>query len=471
MPPARPRPRPLAARRPARRARRAAAAGTLLLVAGAALSACGGLGGPAASRPTPLPPARPARLSPAMRSPLVAVDRRHGGHFALASTGATVQLRGFDYQPLVRAPGAVNGYVNVTFSPATYRHDRVETMTAAWQADGYDATRVLVNPTEIGDRHHLGLDPAYVADLADFLRTAAEHGVRTMLTVGSLPTAGGFTPKGSRRFGLYNDDYLDPAFVRAEQRYLGVLVADLRAEKAPLVDVLWELKSEQDWNLAAAPLDWHRGTVRAADGHRYDMARPAAKLAMERSGLAFWANRLAGTLHRLVPHSLVGVGVYSPAVHHRRWAVTPGPLFSSATTVDFVDVHVYPNLGSETAQMAGFHAAATRKPVVMGEFGATRAHPVRDATAALVAWQEQSCHLGGLVVSGWLLWTWNATVDREFWAGQANGGEIARALAPATRPDPCGAPARPSGPPLAPPPGPVGQPEPSGGAVQAASRA
>ncbi len=433
-----------AARPPRRPSRPATALATFAVLAvvlaaalaGAALTARSGHR--TAIRPVLPPPRRRLVLPPAMRSRLVAVDRLHGGHFALAATGATVQLRGFDYQPLERAPGHPHGYVNVTFSPSTYRHAEVQAMTEQWEVDGYDATRVLLSPTAIGARRGRGLDPAYLADLADFVSTAALHGVRTVIAVGSLPTTGSFRPRRWRSFGLYNAEYLQPGFIAAEQRYLRDLVTGLRGEGAPLVDVLWELKSEQSWNLAAAPLDWHRGTVRTADGRRYDLARPGAAAAMERSNLVHWANRLAGTLHRLVPGSLVGVGVYSPSVRHPHWAVTPGPLFSAATHIDFVDIHVYPNLGSETAQMAGFGAAATRKPVVMGEFGATRASPVGTASAALVTWQEQSCHLGGLTLSGWLLWTWSASVDHQFWDAQADGGRIAQALAPASRPNPCG---------------------------------
>ena len=423
--------RPLRASTVRARLGRAGVAAALALVAGAGLAW-------AIVGPTGPPRRPPVRLPPGMGSPLVAVDRLHGGHFVLASTGVPVELRGFDYQPLVKVPGHARRYVNVTFSPGHYRHGHVAAITRRWEAEGYDAVRVFLNPTEIGSPSGPGLDPAYLANLADLVTTAAVHRVRTIVTVGSLPTHGGFTPRGRRDFGLYNQDYLDPAFLAAEQRYLTALVDGLRADEAPLADILWELKGEQDWNLAAAPLDWRSGTVRTANGGRYDMASPTARAAMERANLANWANRLAGVLHRLVRGSLVGVGVYSPSVRRHRWAVSPGPLFSSATGIDFVDVHVYPNLGPEAAQMAGFHAEATHKPVIMGEFGATRAAPVKVASAALVTWQEQSCHLGGLSVSGWLLWTWDSSADPQFWDAQAHGGEIAHALSPATRPDPCG---------------------------------
>lgn len=399
-------------------------------VAGLGLAACSGA--PAAKGP-PAP-----GLSKAMASPLAVVHATHGGHFVVRATGASFSLRGFDYQPLDKVPGQTGRYVNVTFTPSSYDHAKVAAMVRTWQADGYNGCRVFLNPTEIGNPNGAGLSGAYLADVADFVRTAARHGVRTLVTLGSLPTKGGFTPKAQPSFGLYNEDYLEPSFIEAQKRYLRVLVAGLRAKGAPLEDVLWELKGEQDWNLSAAPLSWTSGTVTTADGKTYDMGRAASRAAMERSNLVHWANALTATLHRLVPGSLVGVGVYPPSVKHKTWEVTPGPLFTSATKTDFVDVHVYPNLGPEAVQMASFDAASTRKPVIMGEFGATRKQTVGVATAALVTWQEQSCHLGGVRISGWLLWNWNSSADAQFWDALAGGGKIAHALAPVNRPNPCG---------------------------------
>jgi hypothetical protein len=373
-----------------------------------------------------------------MKSPLVAVDAPHGGHFVVAATGADFVPRGFDYQPLVRVPGTAGHYVNVTFSPSYYSKAKADAAIAAWHAEGYNACRVFLNPTEIGRSHGRGLSAAYLANLAAFVRAAARRQIRTIVTIGSLPTKGGFTPRGDRSFGLYNEDYLDPAFLDAERRYLGALVSGLRLDAAPLQDVLWELKGEQDWNLYAAPLSWRSGRVKTADGHTYDMASASSRRAMEQGNLAHWANELAWTLHRLVPGSLVGVGVYPPSVKRRGWVVLPGPLFSKATRIDFVDVHLYPNLGPEAVQMASFDARQTQKPVIMGEFGATRDRSLAAAAGALVSWQARSCHLVGPRLSGWLAWSWDSNADGQFWAAASANGTIAKALAPINRPNPCG---------------------------------
>jgi F5/8 type C domain len=54
--------------------------------------------------------------------------------------------------------------------------------------------------------------------------------------------------------------------------------------------------------------------------------------------------------------------------------------------------------------------------------------------------QSESCPYG---IDGWLLWTWDTEEQTELWNGLSGDRTIDRALAPATRPDPC---AQPTGP-------------------------
>ena len=372
-----------------------------------------------------------------MASPLTVLARAHGGRFAV--DGSAVVLRGFDYQPLVltRVAGRSRQYANETFVTPFYNPTQVVAMLARWQAEGYNSVRVFLNPGQIGNPHGAGLSASYVANVADFTKAAAAHGVRTLITVGALPAAGRFTPQPERSFGGVNAYYLSPTYIAAQNRYLMALIAALKQDGAPLVDVLFELKGEQNWNNSAAPLNWKRGNIRTADGQVYNMASATSRAAMETGNLVHWANALAATVHRLVPGSLVGVGVYPPSVKRPKWTVRPQALFTSATQTDFVDIHVYPNLGPELTQVTSFGAGATRKPIIMGEFGATRRTSVPVAVKQLLAWQTQSCRIGGVSVSGWLLWTWNSSVDTEFWDALADGALIERALSPQSRPDPC----------------------------------
>ena len=71
----------------------------------------------------------------------------------------------------------------------------------------------------------------------------------------------------------------------------------------------------------------------------------------------------------------------------------------------------------------------TRKPLLMGEFGAFKGPygSPADAASALAAWQAASCPYG---IDGWLVWTWDTDEQPELWNAQSGGGAIASALAP-----------------------------------------
>jgi hypothetical protein len=82
--------------------------------------------------------------------------------------------------------------------------------------------------------------------------------------------------------------------------------------------------------------------------------------------------------------------------------------------------------------------STTRKPVIMGEFGASTywwSTPAQ-AAAALQSWQSESCKFG---FDGWILFTWDTSLVEwpNHWSAEAGHGEIAQALAPKNRPDPC----------------------------------
>ena len=376
-------------------------------------------------------------------TPQLAVEARPGGGRLVAGAdGTPYSLRGFDYQPLesVKVDGKTH-YLNDLFSASHYRSAETARTLEEMASLGYDAVRVFVNVNEIGDPSAPGLDPAYVANLADLVATAQRDGIRVLLVTGQLPASGGYLPKNDPRFGTWNRYFLDPADLRAMQRYLSDLVTDLRSSGAPLSDVLFELVGEQDWKNGAAPLSWRSGRVRTADGRTYDMASATSRAAMENGNLLHWTNTLSAELHRLVPGSLVGLGFYAPSINEKRhtWTVRPGVVFGRAARNDFVDVHAYSNLGSLEQQIDSFGAASTEKVVVLGEFGAARSsYPTPLAAArGVIRWERLSCRLSAPAVSGWLEWTWNSGAQREYWTALDGGGKIEHALSPRARPDPC----------------------------------
>lgn len=373
---------------------------------------------------------------------LSVVRTAHGGSFRVGPKGTSFTMRGFDYQPLtaVRVAGKIQ-YDNDTFAPGYYNAAQAARTLKQMAALHYNSVRVFVNVNEVGNPSGPGVDPGYVAKLAAFVTAAQQDGIRVLLVTGELPTSGGYLPKNNADFGRNNAYFLDEADIKGKERYLSDLITALRSDDAPLSDVVWELAGEQDWYNKSAPLSWKRGLVRTANGGTYNMASAPSRAAMENANLLNWMNVLSSEIHRMVPASLVGLGVYAPSINLKRpqWTVAPQVLFTSRAKNDFVDIHVYSNLGTQAEQIQSFGAGATTKAVIMGEFGAARsafANPVAGARG-LVQWQQQSCHTAGLAISGWLIWTWNSEAQLEYWTALADHGVIERTLAPIRRPNPC----------------------------------
>jgi hypothetical protein len=371
---------------------------------------------------------------------MLAIRQPHGGRLVVAPNDAPLTLRGFDYQPLVasRVAGKLQ-YANVTFTVGRYRPAIGAQALHQMAALGYNGVRVFVNVNQVGNPKGPGLDAAYLANMANFVAQANNLGIRVLLCTGDLPTSGGFMAKANAVLGGTNAYFLNPANVAGKERYIQDLVAGLQADGAPLSDVLWELAGEQDWNNHETPLSLRLGKVRTAAGV-FDMASPASKVAMENANLTHWVDVLSAELHRILPGSLVGVGIYSPSINAKRpgWTVRPGPLFASSSADNFVDIHVYSNLGSQVDQMKAFGAQETNKVLLMGEFGAARSAFKSPAAGAVgeVQWQQTSCHLG-VHLSGWLLWTWNSSAQAEYWTALDGAGAIGQAMAPKHRPNAC----------------------------------
>lgn len=371
---------------------------------------------------------------------MIAIRQLHGGRLVTAPNNAPLTLRGFDYQPLTasRVAGKVQ-YANVTFTVGAYRPALAAQAVRQMSALGYDSVRVFLNMNQVGNPKGAGLDGPYLANVANFLQQANNAGIRVLLCTGDLPGAGGYTSKDTAALAGTNAYFLNPSDIAGKERYLRDLVTTLQADGAPLSNVLWELAGEQDWNNNEAPLSWKRGVVRTAAGV-FNMGSAAGKAAMENANLTHWVDVLSSELHKMLPGSLVGVGIYSPLINAKRpgWTVRPGPLFAPTSANDFVDIHVYSNLGSQVDQMRAFGAQVTNKVLVMGEFGAARSafkSPAVGATGE-VQWQQASCRFG-VKLSGWLLWTWNSGAQAEYWTALDDNGVIAQAMSPKHRPNAC----------------------------------
>jgi hypothetical protein len=368
------------------------------------------------------------------------------------AAGSTFTARGNNYIRLAAQTDFSGNSVvyHSTFNVGLYDAARSEAALATMQARGFNTVRVFLNGCCVGSigAQAGGLDGQYIANVADFLARAKQHSIYVIFTQDWLPAQGGYNPV-CPQYPLFDDVNLlnlCAGGVAASRKFQQDFVQALVAAGAALDAILaYELRNEYYYESSKAPLNMSSGTVTAANGSTYDMSDAASRQRMMDEGLVYFSDQVAAAIRERDPTSLVTVGFF--------WPQSPNPtrigdtrLISvypamASSTADFVDIHGYSIPGDlnmdqlmQNYAVAGFQ---TTKPVIMGEFGAFQNSYalIGDAAAALKAWQIAGCpyHL-----RGWLLWTWDTAEQLPgLWTDQAGDGSIDRALAPASRPDPC----------------------------------
>jgi hypothetical protein len=395
--------------------------------------------GPTGTASTQTPSARAPATAPASIAHRIGVRVVDGaGELFDRQTGERFIARGFNWVRLRDGRHAA-------FDSGVYDPNQLDTEFERMADAGFNTVRVFMSTYEGGV---LGtttpLSASYLDNVADFLARAGAHGLYVVLTQDEL---------GSRRFYGFetvpgiediNAVYLSAGGVAADARYFGDLAHELVARGARLDALLaYEIRNEVYLTDKFPPFSFTVGTVTTGNGQTYDMASADDRVRIIEDNLLRWIDTSRAAILAVDPTALVTVGFFQPKgpvpsrIGDDRLIETGRAITESSA--DFIDLHGYPggdlNLGEIVTNFK--LPPVTAKPVLMGEFGADRfAFPsIDDAMRVLVGWQVESCSYG---FDGWLQWLWDSTDMPEFWGGVDNGGLLENALAPATRPDPCG---------------------------------
>lgn len=344
-------------------------------------------------------------------------------------------------------------FYHSTFNIDFYDPSRAAQALQRMRENGYNVVRVFLNHCCAGG---IGggseeLSTGYLDNVVDFLKKARANGIYVMFTLDWLP--GGkygalIDAACCETFDGANVHFLSAEGLQANQLFFQDFLKELIAHDAPLDAIFaYELRNELAFDSNEPPLSLSSGLVTTANGETYDMAVPEDKKRMMDEGLVYWVDQVRAAILKVDSTALVGVGFFHPQepnptrIGDPRIIDTYPAIWESSA--DFIDLHLYP--GTEltlTQYVENFKLNdMSRKPLVMGEFGAFRwAYPsLETAAAALQAWQIESCQYG---FDGWLLWTWDTDETStgetpEIFSGLSGGGDINHALAPVNRPDPC----------------------------------
>lgn len=361
------------------------------------------------------------------------------------TTGEPFVPRGVNY---VFVPLPAGSVTNLLFKEGVYDPQLTREDFGALAADGYNTVRVFFDhcsagPGCIGDNDNVGLNPAYLDNIADMTRAAKEDGIFLLLTSNDLPDQGGYSEEanaiaGDTFAGYRNSFYLTPNAVNATRRYWRDLLTGLIEREAAFDAVLaWQLLNEQWMFEDQPPLSLTSGMVETTTG-AYDMSDPSQKTEMVSDGLVHYIAEVKEEILLHDPTALVTMGFFAPGVAPG-WYVETASLLERSD-LDFFDFHAYSgDLSLDELTLRFGMTGYEQKPVVMGEYGPFR-HIYSElipAARAVTGWVSDSCDYG---FDGWLYWTFypaNPSVGDRTWGFTDEEGYFQDLLAPSTHPDPC----------------------------------
>lgn len=357
-------------------------------------------------------PAVPKELSVSRVSRIGITQNEGKAQFVNLASGMVFHPVGMNYVPLRNADHAA-------FDAATsatedfYDELEAETVLRLLRENGYNTVRVFLtgrrkqNPGMSGEAGTKGLYTPWLDNLADFLQRASANEIYVILNFADvdLPQNDYFREKVGNIEGTEN--LFREAGVLAFREMIASTVGYLKAKNPDLLKSILGVSFNNE--VAAKLTQWPftaKGPVTTANGKTYDMAVPGDRKRCYEEGLVFYYEQLCDALKSVDKDLLTCEGIFVAAAvgrDHRLGVLTfdpanlkkgfewereagrvPPPLtLLVKSPIDFVDVHLYPSgsvasfaeqvedlLGSSLYRDAVAAGLGSKKPVILGEFGA-----------------------------------------------------------------------------------------------------
>ncbi|MEE3622525.1 hypothetical protein UCD39_00760 [Nitrospirillum sp. BR 11752] len=302
----------------------------------------------------------------------------------------------------------------------------------------------------------MGLNPAYMANVIDFIRAAAADGLYVEPTGQWLPanyymlvSRDGFPEPDRQNTSGINELLLSQGLIHAYGRYIADMLAAIKAADPELMSAIFcvDLWNELGFESKDLPFSREVGLYTAEDGNVVDLTDPASRQRLADAATIRWIDGVIAEAKRVAPGVLFTASVFSPLdvfrpgyvgvfQHDAKWGDPRQPFRLSAiqdSRADFLEVHLYPHTTDATLddQLTSleFTPARDTKPVLLAETGAFKSEikEVAQVDSTLRSILHQSCTLR---FAGWAYWTWDTDEQTDLWNLKENDGYLAQRLSP-----------------------------------------
>jgi len=386
------------------------------LIAALAVSSC--VSPRSGEAPSPLP-----RLG-------VRQDKDGRGEFYNTATGESVLWRGTNHCRFVTYPG------DKTFS-TLYDQGYTDAMFRQMRAAGYNVVRVFLRKGDItAPDGSATLNESYMANVVDFIRRGAAHGIYTYVSIDWVPDAyvavAGEYPDVQPPVKGTNNHYFSERFIRAYGQYWGDVLRRVKQEDPALLTAIAgiDLKNEICFSWED-PFDRSEGTLTVPGEGTFDLASPKQRRALADAVAVRWVREIRAMIKDVDPDALVSVSSafgkdaqvlpVQPPIKHI-WF----DLAAIQDVCDFLDTHFY--VATWNQPYTGYqdwdgekHASRLRldKPMVIGEIGVFRDAVDYDLAKGMWLLADfQAKTAEHLNARGWLHWLWDARGFEAFWSDQ-----------------------------------------------------
>jgi hypothetical protein len=405
----------------------------------------------------------------------VRVGAQAQGFFRVKGTGTTFLPRGNNYIRLTSYSHAGVTYTyHSLFQPGSYDASAVDLAFAYMQSYGYNVVRVFVDEGHwtraygatngiAGHYDVLGMDAAYLDNVADLIAKAEARGLYVVLSLDLHPVDAKYdgirNANDCSTMTWPNAYYMCTGYLNAKGQYLidfaTAMQSRLTSSQVNAI-MAYQLTNELYFSTAHKPFDStsFNQSVTTANGFTYNMGVPADRQQAADANMVHWATTVTNALRTVDADAMTTVGFFTynavgkpgpngllplgtPGVTDNRFPGRPWSL-TTFSNVSFASIQIYPKGASYSlgTDLASIEWSATQGPLMIGEFGALK-NAFADTTVAAYAVRDiqvQSCN--AFNIRGWLFWAYDVT-DPGTYSLMENGGAINGVLAPIVRPNPC----------------------------------